>query len=212
MLDSPPKLLLALLTGFLFGFLLQKGRVAKFEVIIGQLLLRDCTVAKIMITAIAVGSIGVYALVTMGAAGLHVKPALLSGVVVGGILFGCGMAVLGYCPGTTVVACREGHRDALFGLAGMLAGALTYVWFFGVLEWLSLDTSVTQGRLRSRKSPRRHRGLGRLRLSWHSPSFDSCFQTADRPPANTSAGQVTCQPIAAWNRCVIAQLERFADT
>ena len=130
MFDSAPGLLLGLLTGFLFGFLLQKGRVAKFEVITGQLLLRDWTVARIMITAIAVGSIGVYTLVSMGAAGLHIKPALFGGVVAGGILFGGGMAVLGYCPGTTVAACGEGHRDALFGLAGMLTGAFVYVWWF----------------------------------------------------------------------------------
>jgi hypothetical protein len=132
MFDSVPKLLLGLFTGFLFGFLLQKGRVAKFEVITGQLLLRDWTVAKIMLTAIAVGAIGVYALISMGAAGMHIKPTLLSGVIAGGILFGCGMAVLGYCPGTTVAACGEGHRDALFGLAGMLAGAFAYIWFFPV--------------------------------------------------------------------------------
>jgi uncharacterized membrane protein YedE/YeeE len=130
MFESVPNLFLGLITGFVFGFLLQKGRVAKFEVITGQLLLRDWTVAKIMLTAIAVGGIGVYALVTMEMASLHIKPALLGGVIVGGLLFGCGMAILGYCPGTTVAACGEGHRDALFGLAGMLAGAFTYVWLY----------------------------------------------------------------------------------
>jgi hypothetical protein len=130
MFESLPNLLLGLLTGFVFGFLLQKGRVAKFGVITDQLLLRDWTVAKIMLTAIAVGGIGVYALVTMGLASLHIKPAVLGGVIVGGVLFGCGMAILGYCPGTTVAACGEGHRDALFGLAGMLAGSFTYVWLF----------------------------------------------------------------------------------
>ena len=132
MFESLPNLLLGLLTGFVFGFLLQKGRVAKFEVITGQLLLRDWTVAKIMLTAIALGSIGVYALVTLGLATLHIKPALLGGVIIGGLLFGSGMAILGYCPGTTVAASGEGHRDALFGLAGMLAGAFSYVWLFPV--------------------------------------------------------------------------------
>ena len=107
MFESLPNLLLGLLTGFVFGFLLQKGRVAKFEVITGQLLVRDWTVAKIMLTAIAVGSIGVYALMTMEMASLHIKPALLGGVIVGGLLFGCGMAILGYCPGATVAACGE---------------------------------------------------------------------------------------------------------
>ena len=61
MFDPAWKLLLGLFTGILFGFLLQKGRAAKFHVIVGQMLLKDWTVLKIMLTAIAVGAIGVYA-------------------------------------------------------------------------------------------------------------------------------------------------------
>ena len=41
MFDSPEKLIFGLATGIVFGFLLQKGRVAKFDVIVGQLLLKD---------------------------------------------------------------------------------------------------------------------------------------------------------------------------
>jgi len=130
MFDEPSKLLLGLLTGIFFGFLLQKGRVAKFPVIIGQLLLRDWTVVKIMLTAVAVGSIGVFTLVSMGAAELHIKPAMFGGLLLGGLLFGIGMSVLGYCPGTGVAACGEGSKDATVGVIGMIAGALAYVWFY----------------------------------------------------------------------------------
>ena len=122
MFEEPSKLVLGLLTGIFFGFFLQKGRVAKFPVIIGQLLLRDWTVAKIMLTSIVVGSIGVYTLVSLGAAGLHIKPAMFGGVVLGGLLFGIGMAVLGYCPGTGVAACGEGRKDAMVGVVGILTG------------------------------------------------------------------------------------------
>ena len=127
MFDSPETLLLGLVTGVAFGVLLQKGQVAKFPVIVGQFLLKDWTVAKIMGTAVVVGSVGVYALVGNGSAHLHVKPFLLGGVLAGGVLFGVGMAVLGYCPGTTVAACGEGRRDAMAGVVGMFAGALAYV-------------------------------------------------------------------------------------
>ena len=41
MFDSPERLLLGLVTGILFGVLLQKGRVAKFPVIVGQFILKD---------------------------------------------------------------------------------------------------------------------------------------------------------------------------
>ncbi len=134
MFDEPTKLVLGLLTGIVFGFLLQKGRAAKFHVIIGQFLLKDWTVVKIMGTAVVVGSIGVYALVTLDFASLHVKPLLLGGVLLGALCFGTGMAVFGYCPGTSVAACGEGRRDAMVGVLGMLVGAGVYVALFPTLQ------------------------------------------------------------------------------
>ena len=55
MFETLPRILLGLLTGFLFGFLLQKSRVSDRRVIVGQFLLRDFTVMKVMLTAIIVG-------------------------------------------------------------------------------------------------------------------------------------------------------------
>lgn len=134
MFDSPDKLALGVVTGTLFGFLLQKGRVAKFETILGQLLLKDWTVVKVMATAVVVGSVGVHLLVANGWASLHVKPFLPSGVLLGALAFGVGMAVYGYCPGTGVAACGEGNRDAMVGVAGMLVGAGVFVAFFPSLQ------------------------------------------------------------------------------
>lgn len=127
MFDAPWKLALGLITGVAFGFLLQKGQVAKYSAIVGQLLLRDWTVMKVMGTAIAVGSFGVYALVALGVTPLDVKPMQLGGVLAGAAFFGVGMAVLGYCPGTTVAAMGEGRADAFAGVAGMVAGAWLFV-------------------------------------------------------------------------------------
>ena len=136
MFDSPDKLVLGFFSGLIFGFLLQKGRVAKFRVIIGQFLLKDWTVVKVMMTAVAVGAIGVWAMVGMGMASLHIKPAAFGGVIAGALLFGCGMAIFGYCPGTGVAACGEGRRDAMVGVFGMLCGALAYVVAFPALQGL----------------------------------------------------------------------------
>lgn len=130
MFDSPEKLLLGLASGFVFGFLLQKGQVSKFQVIVNQFLLRDFTMAKTMLTAIVVGGLGIYALHAAGAVALHVKPALMAGVTLGGALFAVGMVVLGYCPGTGVAAMAEGSRHAVAGVAGMLIGAAAYTEAF----------------------------------------------------------------------------------
>lgn len=134
MFDSPEKLLLGLVTGILFGFVLQKGRVAKYETIVGQFRFRDWTVVKTMGTAVVVGAVGVYALVGLGLASLHIKPLLFGGVLLGAVLFGAGMGVLGYCPGTCVAACGEGRRDAMAGVLGMLFGAGIFVAFYHQLK------------------------------------------------------------------------------
>ncbi len=136
MFEGPEKLLLGLLSGILFGFLLQKGRVAKFRVIVGQFLLKDWTVVKVMLTAVAVGAVGVWAMLALGLTTLHIKPAAFGGVVAGGLLFGAGMAIFGYCPGTSVAACGEGRRDAMVGVVGMLVGAFIYVVAYPALQGL----------------------------------------------------------------------------
>src|SRR5205823_1246482 len=116
-----------LLTGFLFGFLLQKGRVAKYHTILGQLLLKDWTVLKVMLTAVVVGAVGVYSLVALGAATLDVWPFQAAGVLLGAVLFGIGMAVLGYCPGAGMAGSGEGSRGAMVGVLGMVTGAGIFV-------------------------------------------------------------------------------------
>jgi uncharacterized membrane protein YedE/YeeE len=127
MFDPIWKLALGFVTGIVFGILLQKGRVAKFRVIVGQFLFQDWTVVKVMGTAVVVGAIGIYALLPTEAVSLHIKPLMWGGVVLGGALFGAGMAIFGYCPGTSVAACGEGRRDAMVGVLGMIVGAGIYV-------------------------------------------------------------------------------------
>ena len=61
----------------------------------------------------------------------------------GGLIFGVGMVLLGYCPGTAVAAAGEGKRDAWFGLAGMIAAAAVYAELSGffaatIQKWSNL--------------------------------------------------------------------------
>jgi uncharacterized protein len=57
--DKSP-LIWGLVFGILFGFLLQKGGATRYDVIVGQLLLTDFTVLKIMLSAVLTGMIGIY--------------------------------------------------------------------------------------------------------------------------------------------------------
>jgi hypothetical protein len=117
------QLVIGFFIGILFGFLLQKGGVTKYDVIIGQLLLTDFTVVKIMLTAMITGMIGVHLFRTLEIAQLHPKPGSFGSTVIGGLIFGVGFAVLGYCPGTLAGAVGQGSLDALFGgMIGILIG------------------------------------------------------------------------------------------
>jgi hypothetical protein len=120
-------LIWGLFFGFIFGFLLQKGGATKYNVIIGQLLLEDFTVVKIMLTAAVTGMIGIYFMKSMGWVKLYPKPGSVGMSVIGGLIFGVGFAVLGYCPGTIAGAVGNGYLDALVGgLIGIIVGAGLY--------------------------------------------------------------------------------------
>lgn len=115
------------LTGMFFGFLLQKARVIRYDKQLGALRLLDMTIAKFMLSTIIVATIGVYLLHDLGLAQLRMKPTVLGGNIIGGLLFGAGWGLLGYCPGTSAGALGEGRTDAFWGILGMLTGAGLYV-------------------------------------------------------------------------------------
>jgi len=134
------QLLYGLITGLLFGFLLQKARVLRYEKQISALLLKDMTIIKFMLTSVTVAMVGTYLLVDLELAKLSIKSTILGANIIGGLLFGLGWGALGYCPGTSVGAVAEGRWDALWGVAGMLAGASLFAALFpamkaSVLTW-----------------------------------------------------------------------------
>ncbi|HUU76196.1 MAG TPA: YeeE/YedE thiosulfate transporter family protein [Methanoregulaceae archaeon] len=135
--NARAQILLGLLSGIVFGFLLQKGGVTEYEVILGQLLLTDFTVVKIMLSAIIVGMIGVFLMKWAGIASLHTRAGSIGATVIGGLIFGAGFAVLGYCPGTAAGAFGSGALDAAIGMIGIAIGAGIFARLYP-----SLDRSI----------------------------------------------------------------------
>lgn len=133
-ITGTPSLVLAVVFGAAFGWLLHRGRVLDYDVIINQFRLRDFTVLKVMMTAIIVGGAGVLALVHFGAAKFHVRDANMLGTIVGAAIFGVGMVLYGYCPGTGLAAAATGKVHALIGAIGMLFGAMLYAASF---DWVN---------------------------------------------------------------------------
>ncbi len=131
---------LGLVTGALFGLLLQKGRVLRFDKQVGAMLLKDMTIFKFMLSAILVGMVGILLLSQMDIIKISHKPMNVGAVLIGGGLFGIGWAIMGFCPGTSIGAIGEGRWHAVFAVIGMVVGAALYAELYPffkstVLAW-----------------------------------------------------------------------------
>ena len=124
--------LVPLLLGVAFGWALQKAGLTQYARIVGVYRLRDLTVVRFMLTALVVAAVLDRIAVGVGLAStLPVPPTTPLANLVGGVVFGVGMATAGYCPGTIVAEAGEGRLDALLaGVPGLVAGAVV----FGLLQ------------------------------------------------------------------------------
>ncbi len=134
---SPLTIAVSAALGLAFGVILQRVQASSPDRIVSTLTLRDLTILKFMILAIGVGAAGIGVLTMFGVAHLKIKALHLLAVGLGGLLFGSGFAIAGYCPGTCLVGAAEGRRDALFTIAGGMLGAAAYALFFPTARsWL----------------------------------------------------------------------------
>lgn len=128
-------IILALVIGGAFGFVLDRIGATNPGYIIGMLNLKNLHLMKAIFMGIGVASVLMFSGLLLGfvdAGNLSVKAAY-SGVFIGGILLGTGFAISGYCPGTGLTAAATGRKDALFFVVGGLAGAAAYM---GSYEWV----------------------------------------------------------------------------
>ena len=133
-------ILLALLFGFGFGWILQRVGLTRYEKIVNAYRFTDQTVLKFMLSALASGMIFVRIFADLGWMDPSlVTPTYVWGNLVGGLLFGVGMAAAGLCPGTTVAGVGRGSLDYLIpGFLGFITGGaifgITYPLFFPKLS------------------------------------------------------------------------------
>ncbi|GAB4547720.1 MAG: hypothetical protein Kow0063_42470 [Anaerolineae bacterium] len=89
--------ILALAIGFVFGWLLQKAGLTRYSKIVNVFRFTDLAVLKFMLSALVVGMIGIYALKDLGLVSLTgTTPTYIVGNLVGGLIFGVGMAGAGF--------------------------------------------------------------------------------------------------------------------
>ena len=123
-------LVVAVLVGIAFGFVLERAGFGRAQKLIGQFLLTEMTVLKVMFGAVATAMVGSVALSGLGLFDLRAvadsasSPTWLWPMVVGGFVVGMGFVISSYCPGTSVVAMASGKIDGLFTVLGVIVGAV----------------------------------------------------------------------------------------
>jgi uncharacterized membrane protein YedE/YeeE len=115
--------------GFLFGFVLQRSGFTDSRKIARAFYFRDVDVPVVMWSAIVTGALGLWGLALLGVLDvslMYFLPTFLAPMVVGGLIFGVGMVVGGYCPGTGAAAAATGKLDAMVFILGFFAGTLSF--------------------------------------------------------------------------------------
>ncbi|WP_440059612.1 YeeE/YedE thiosulfate transporter family protein [Thermogladius sp. 4427co] len=91
--------------------------------------------------AIGLGAILLYGLnLIVPSPNFVIKSFFIPGIIVGGLIFGIGVGLAGYFPGTVLIALGQGRRDAVYALLGGLLGAFTWSVIFGSVKGFFWDT------------------------------------------------------------------------
>lgn len=141
-------ILLAIVIGGAFGFVLDRIGATNPNYIIGMLRLGNLHLMKTILLAIGVSSLLMFAGLLAGVVDpghLSVKSAYF-GVFLGGLLLGLGFAAAGYCPGTGLAAAATGRKDALAFVLGGLFGAAAYMASFAWVETTGVLDSILGGK------------------------------------------------------------------
>jgi hypothetical protein len=146
-LGDSTNLFLAVVLGIGFGFFLERGGLGSARKLTAQFYFVDMSVFKVMFSAIITAMLGLFWLSWIGFLDLslvHVLPTYLVPQTVGGLIFGAGFVMGGYCPGTSCIAASTGRGDGYIHLLGMIAGILLFGESFPALEEFYNSTSLGQ--------------------------------------------------------------------
>jgi hypothetical protein len=117
---SSQSLWAGLFIGILWGYVLQKSRACKYEVVARLFLLQEFTIFRVGAPLILTMMVLLHVLVDIGIVDQLVVPStVIFAQILGGLIMGAGIAISGYCPGTSAGALGEGALDALFFMFGM---------------------------------------------------------------------------------------------
>jgi len=130
----------ALLLGLGFGFALERAGFGSARKLTAVFYLWDMAVVKVMFTAIVTTMTGLFLLSAAGwmdLSELYIEPTNYAAQALGGLIFGAGFIVGGYCPGTSLSAAATGRKDGILFILGMFCGVMAYAEFTpGLEDWI----------------------------------------------------------------------------
>ena len=138
-LGTPTAFFAALLIGAAFGFALERAGFSSSRRLAGVFYFKDMAVVKVMFTALITAMLGLSYLVAVGWISMDqifLMPTIYGAQIVGGLLFGVGFAMGGWCPGTAAAGMAAGRIDALVFLIGTIGGSILFNELFPVIGGL----------------------------------------------------------------------------
>ena len=129
MLNTAQGFLLALLIGLAFGFALEQAGFGSSRRLAGIFYFRDMAVLKVMFSGLVTAMLGLGYLTAAGWISLdaiYLLPTVYAAQIVGGLIFGVGFVVSGWCPGTAAVGIASGKIDAVVAIAGAMIGSILF--------------------------------------------------------------------------------------
>ena len=138
-------LVIALLLGFGFGFILEQAGFSNSRKLVGLFYGYDFVVLKVFFTAGITAMIGVLLLGHFGLLDLsiiYVNPTFLKSAIIGGLIMGVGFVVGGFCPGTSVCASAIGKIDGIIFVLGGFFGIYLFMEFYPFLEDMYMATAM----------------------------------------------------------------------
>jgi len=138
------ELAIAVALGVGFGFALERAGFGSARKLTAVFYLYDMAVVKVMFSGVVTTMIGLFALSAIGVLDLtqlYIEQTNLLAQGIGGLLFGAGFLIGGYCPGTSMAAIATGRKDGLLFALGMLSGVYAYAEFTPQLDdWYKATT------------------------------------------------------------------------
>jgi hypothetical protein len=127
---GPVSLYGGFIIGIIWGVVLSKSRVCKYDVVTSLFRFRDFTVFRVGSVVLVAGMVLIYIFKDLNVISLYIPKTVILPQILGGLLFGAGIAIMGYCPGTAAVAVGEGVLDGIPAIGGMIMGSIVYAEFF----------------------------------------------------------------------------------